>query len=251
MAPFAMEMHFRAASPDTAPSKPTINAQYRVHYDLNQNRSCICPCRLTNCKGRFIEKALHAEYNTERKGGLRMSLSKKILELRKAGNLSQEQLAEKIRVSRQSISKWESGETIPEIERIIELSKVFGVSTDYLLLSGEVEELTNRTEQLEKQQEGLRVEFGKQQLRIQRVLSTLLAYAIALSIFAFLHLPYISNFLDVEDFRIVWLSVILLIATAVAIGKNMTITRRYLRDNPASTHAATMEEAGAEHDENE
>lgn len=62
-----------------------------------------------------------------------MILSEKIFELRKANKLSQEKLAEKIGVSRQSISKWESGESIPEIERLIELSKIFDVTVDYLV----------------------------------------------------------------------------------------------------------------------
>lgn len=63
----------------------------------------------------------------------KMILSEKIFELRKANKLSQEKLAEKIGVSRQSISKWESGESIPEIERLIELSKIFDVTVDYLV----------------------------------------------------------------------------------------------------------------------
>ncbi|MEA4994312.1 MAG: helix-turn-helix transcriptional regulator [Oscillibacter sp.] len=157
-----------------------------------------------------------------------MSLSKKIYELRKANNLSQEQLAEKVSVSRQSISKWESGETTPEIERIIELSKVFNVSTDYLLLSSEVEELTNRTEQLEKQQEDLRMEVQKQQIKNERILSSLIAYAIAFAVFALLHLPHLSNILDIEELRFIWLSVILLIATAVVFQKNLSITKKNL-----------------------
>ena len=85
-----------------------------------------------------------------------MNLSKKIYELRKASGMSQEQLAEKINVSRQSISKWESGESSPEIERLIELSNVFDVSTDYLLKSSEVDELTIQTERLEKGQNDLK-----------------------------------------------------------------------------------------------
>ena len=48
-----------------------------------------------------------------------MNLSKKIYELRKASGMSQEQLAEKINVSRQSISKWESGQAIPELEKLV------------------------------------------------------------------------------------------------------------------------------------
>ena len=154
-----------------------------------------------------------------------MSLSKKIYELRKVHNLSQEQLAEMVNVSRQSISKWESGETIPEIERVIALSKVFNVSTDYLLLSSEVEELASRTVQLEKQQEDLRMEVQKQHERIFR---SLYVYAIAFAVFAFLHLPYISFFLDIEDLRFYWLSAILLIATAIVLQINLKITKKYL-----------------------
>lgn len=94
-----------------------------------------------------------------------MSLSKRIYELRKSNRMSQEALAEKINVSRQSISKWESGETVPEIDRVIELSKVFGVSTDYLLLSSEVESLTKRTKQLEEQQENCKQNLKKRILK--------------------------------------------------------------------------------------
>lgn len=62
-----------------------------------------------------------------------MRLSEKILELRKTSGFSQEQLAEKLDITRQSISKWESGESLPEIERLIELSRVFNVTVDYLV----------------------------------------------------------------------------------------------------------------------
>ena len=98
-----------------------------------------------------------------------MPLSKRIYELRKSNGMSQEALAEKINVSRQSISKWESGETIPEIGHIIELSKVFGVSTDYLLLYGEAESLTNRTKQLEEQQENLQAKMKKEHVKSFRI----------------------------------------------------------------------------------
>lgn len=62
-----------------------------------------------------------------------MILADKILELRRSNNLSQEELAEKLDVSRQSISKWESGTSIPDLNKIIKLSEIFGVSTDYLI----------------------------------------------------------------------------------------------------------------------
>ena len=62
-----------------------------------------------------------------------MILADKILSLRKSNGWSQEELAEKMNVSRQSISKWESAAAIPDINRILELSRLFGVTTDYLL----------------------------------------------------------------------------------------------------------------------
>jgi transcriptional regulator with XRE-family HTH domain len=62
-----------------------------------------------------------------------MTLSEKIQQLRKTNNLSQEQLAEKLAVSRQAISKWELGESIPDTDKVIQLSRIFQVSTDYLL----------------------------------------------------------------------------------------------------------------------
>lgn len=62
-----------------------------------------------------------------------MGLSDKILKLRKTQGLSQQELADQLGVSRQSISKWELDESQPDINNIITLSKVFGVSTDYLL----------------------------------------------------------------------------------------------------------------------
>ena len=62
-----------------------------------------------------------------------MILADKIIELRKKNGWSQEDLAEKLEVSRQSISKWEGAQSIPDMNKILKLSEVFSVSTDYLL----------------------------------------------------------------------------------------------------------------------
>ena len=64
-----------------------------------------------------------------------MLLGEKLRKLRIARQLSQEQLAEKLQVSRQAISKWELGESMPDTENLILLSKFYGVSIDYLLLN--------------------------------------------------------------------------------------------------------------------
>ncbi len=62
-----------------------------------------------------------------------MILADKIVELRKKNGWSQEELAEMREVSRQSISKWESAQSMPDMNRILKMSRLFGVSTDYLL----------------------------------------------------------------------------------------------------------------------
>ena len=62
-----------------------------------------------------------------------MNLGERISELRKAKGLSQEELAEQLGVSRQSVSKWETGVAIPDTENALAMSKIFGVTTDFLL----------------------------------------------------------------------------------------------------------------------
>ena len=62
-----------------------------------------------------------------------MELYEKLYELRRASGMSQEELAEKLGVSRQAVSKWESGTTQPELPKLIELSKIYQVSVDALL----------------------------------------------------------------------------------------------------------------------
>ena len=62
-----------------------------------------------------------------------MIFADKLIDLRKKNGWSQEELAEKLNVSRQAVSKWEGAQSIPDMTRIIQLSELFGVSTDYLL----------------------------------------------------------------------------------------------------------------------
>jgi hypothetical protein len=68
-----------------------------------------------------------------------MILAEKIINLRKKNGWSQEELAEKLGVTRQSISKYEGAQSIPDLDKILKLSEIFGVTTDYLI-KGELEE---------------------------------------------------------------------------------------------------------------
>lgn len=71
-----------------------------------------------------------------------MNLAENLKKIRKENNLSQEQLAEKLSISRQSVSKWESGQAYPEMDKVLQLCKLFNVSVDDLL-NQDVSELNN------------------------------------------------------------------------------------------------------------
>lgn len=93
-------------------------------------------------------------------------IGNKIQSCRKRAGLSQETLARELGISRQAVSRWETGEAIPDTEKVIQLSRLFQVSTDYLLLD-EMEEAqganfapAKRDETREKRR-GLRMFFGK------------------------------------------------------------------------------------------
>ena len=78
----------------------------------------------------------------------KMTLGKKLRSARKSAGLTQEQLSEKLLVSRQAITKWEAGEGMPDIENLKQLSKLLNISIDYLLDGGEVIDLSAMREEI-------------------------------------------------------------------------------------------------------
>lgn len=73
-----------------------------------------------------------------------MNMADRIQYLRKTKGFSQEELADQVGVSRQAVSKWESEQSTPDIERIIIMSELFEVTTDYILKGIEPVQMTNR-----------------------------------------------------------------------------------------------------------
>ncbi len=91
----------------------------------------------------------------------------KISFCRKKAGLSQEALATRLNISRQAVSRWETGEAVPDTEKIVQLSRLFQVSTDYLLLDEIEEPLTGenpagiQTGPAKEKRKYLRIYFGK------------------------------------------------------------------------------------------
>lgn len=82
-----------------------------------------------------------------------MILADKIINLRKKNGWSQEELAEKLGVTRQSISKYEGAQSIPDLDKILKLSEIFGVTTDYLI-KDELEEEEYAPSQMHENESG-------------------------------------------------------------------------------------------------
>ena len=147
-----------------------------------------------------------------------MKLAEKLFELRKEKGWSQEKLAEQINVSRQSISKWESGQVLPEIEKVIELSKIFQVTTDYLLLD----------ENSEKGSTAVILEEDKdkyyKEVKSVGLWQVIYIFVLALAIYLFLA----GSSFPVEFTAWIWLTFVLLITSAIAINKALKIKQRYL-----------------------
>ena len=152
-----------------------------------------------------------------------MILADKIILHRKKIGLTQEELAAQLGVSRQSISKWEGAQSIPDIERIILLSNLFGVTVDYLLKDDkeEVEFIDSNTDEISR---SLSLEEANEFLKLNEESSKLLSLGIFLCITSFVILIlfnklYENNILFVSEDTANSLGLIVLILmVSVAVG---------------------------------
>ena len=152
-----------------------------------------------------------------------MILADKIIRLRKKNNWSQEELAEKMEVSRQAVSKWEGAQTIPDLEKILKLSHLFGVTTDYLLKDEmEDEEFTDESNMSVKR---VTLELANEFLEWRRWVSVRIAAGTFLCVFAVIPLLILGAASEVSSNNIsgnvaggVGLAILfILVAIAVAI----------------------------------
>ena len=88
-----------------------------------------------------------------------MNIGEKILQLRKKEGMSQEELAEKLNVTRQTISKWETNQSAPDFEKIIPLCEVFNIKADELL-RGEIKEKDQSDDKIIRKKTALKVSIS-------------------------------------------------------------------------------------------
>ena len=143
-----------------------------------------------------------------------MILADKIIEERKKNGWSQEELASKLGVSRQAVSKWESAGSIPDLQRILQMSELFGVTTDYLLKDEIEEERLN--EYVETKTIKVSMEEANQYLDMKSKGSRIVANATSLCILS--PVPLIVLGTMTEDRILIGFSlVLLLVLVAIAV----------------------------------
>lgn len=129
-----------------------------------------------------------------------MILADKIARLRKKNGWSQEELAEKMNVSRQAVSKWESAQTVPDLEKILMLGDLFGVTTDYLLKDEiESEEFTSGEEPAVRR---LTLAEANDYLALRKTASVRMAAATFLCIFSVIPLLILGAMAEIPSYGI-------------------------------------------------
>ena len=108
-----------------------------------------------------------------------MTLGERIKEQRVGNGLSQEKVAELVGVSRQAVTKWESGQSAPSTENLFKLAEIFGTTVDFLLADGEAEERPGVAEQMAAFWEAENLRRARERRRnVYFVLGTVFAYLI-------------------------------------------------------------------------
>ena len=152
-----------------------------------------------------------------------MIFADKLIQLRKKSGWSQEELANQMNVSRQAVSKWEGAQSVPDLEKIIRLSELFGVSTDYLL-KDTIEDVELIHSESDSACRSVSLEQANEYLSIVESTHTSTAYATALCILSPICLLLLGGFSELkpapisENAAVGIGLIVLLILIAIAVG---------------------------------
>ncbi|MBQ7938009.1 MAG: helix-turn-helix transcriptional regulator [Oscillospiraceae bacterium] len=173
-----------------------------------------------------------------------MILADKIIELRKKAGFSQEELAEKMGVSRQSVSKWEGALSIPDLDKILLMSEIFGVSTDFLLKDELGEEMPLPKEEIsESTFRKVSMEEANEFIKVKDETAPMVALGVALCILSpitmfFLIAMQISGKIGITEngaggIGLITLVLIVVPAVALFISSGMKTSRfEYIEEEP-------------------
>lgn len=127
-----------------------------------------------------------------------MILADKIIALRKKAGWSQEELANELNVSRQSVSKWEGDQSIPDMDKIVQMSRIFNVTTDFLL-KDEIEEFGEILVDEKNDNHYVKLSDATNYLHLMKSLSPKLAFSVFLCIVSPISLIMLGAFCENEE----------------------------------------------------
>ena len=154
------------------------------------------------------------------KGEIKMSLGERLLQYRKSINISQDQLAEKIGVTRQTISKWETNQSTPDFDKIVPLCEVFGISTDELI-KGE-----KRADEKEFKQ--IQNNYSEKRNKMKAIILSISIFLYCIATFS---LPYMTEVLKYEDAHAVMIwATLCTIATVIIVYFFVAYPNTYKED---------------------
>ena len=153
-----------------------------------------------------------------------MILADKIITLRKKAGWSQEELASQLGVTRQSVSKWEGAQSVPDLDKVVQLSRIFGVSTDYLLKDELEEEEFVESEADEAPLRRVTMEQAARYLALRKACAPKIALAVAMCIVSPVVIIFLSAMADAglggisEDLAAGLGVSVILVLVAIAVG---------------------------------
>ena len=153
-----------------------------------------------------------------------MILADKIITLRKKAGWSQEELAVQLGVTRQSVSKWEGAQSVPDLDKVVQMSRLFGVSTDYLLKDELEEEEFIGSEAEETPLRRVTMEQAARYLTLRRACAPRMALAVAMCIVSPVVIIFLSAMADAglggisEDLAAGLGVSVILVLVAIAVG---------------------------------
>ena len=153
-----------------------------------------------------------------------MILADKIITLRKKAGWSQEELASQLGVTRQSVSKWEGAQSVPDLDKVVQMSRLFGVSTDYLLKDELEEEEFVESEAGETPLRRVTMEQAARYLALRKACAPKIALAVAMCIVSPVVIIFLSAMADAglggisEDLAAGLGVSVILVLVAIAVG---------------------------------
>lgn len=153
-----------------------------------------------------------------------MILADKIITLRKKAGWSQEELASQLGVTRQSVSKWEGAQSVPDLDKVVQMSRLFGVSTDYLLKDELEEEEFVESEADEAPLRRVTMEQAARYLALRKACAPKIALAVAMCIISPVVIIFLSAMADAglggisEDLAAGLGVSVILVLVAIAVG---------------------------------